>query len=62
MRFVIRNLVDVDEVSPATAPEIFLDCLLDDTQKIFPSTAPEILLCWRRWRVLALVASLKRKG
>jgi len=27
MRFVIRNLVDVDDVSPATAPEIpFDDC------------------------------------
>ena len=36
MRFVIRNLVDVDEVSPAMAPEI----LLDGTVK-----APEILLC-----------------
>ena len=39
MRFVIRNLVDVDEVSPATAPEIFFDGLW-----IFPSTAPEIHL------------------
>jgi hypothetical protein len=36
MRFVIRNLVDVDEVSPTTAPEI----LPDGTVK-----APEILLC-----------------
>jgi hypothetical protein len=25
MRFVIRNLVDVDDVSPATAPETPLD-------------------------------------
>ena len=25
MRFVIRNLVDVDDVSPATAPEIPFD-------------------------------------
>jgi hypothetical protein len=25
MRFVIRNLVDVEEASPATAPEILLD-------------------------------------
>jgi hypothetical protein len=25
MRFVIRNLVDVEEASPATTPEIFLD-------------------------------------
>jgi hypothetical protein len=25
MRFVIRNLVDVDDVSPATAPENPLD-------------------------------------
>ena len=24
MRFVIRNLIDVDDVSPATAPEILL--------------------------------------
>ena len=24
MRFVIRNLVDVDDVSPATAPEIHM--------------------------------------
>jgi hypothetical protein len=36
MRFVIRNLVDVDEASPATAPEI----LLDGTVK-----APGNLLC-----------------
>ena len=34
MRFVIRNLVDVDDVSPATAPEIgtwpgdYLDVIL----------------------------------
>ena len=34
MRFVIRNLVDVDDVSPATAPEIgtwlgdYLDMIL----------------------------------
>ena len=27
MRFVIRNLIDVDDVSPATAPEILPDCL-----------------------------------
>jgi hypothetical protein len=39
MRFVIRNLVDVDDVSSATAPEILLDGLW-----IFPSTAPGILL------------------
>ena len=26
MRFVIRNLVDDDDVSPATAPEIPFDC------------------------------------
>ena len=25
MRFVIRNLIDVDDVSPATAPEIPFD-------------------------------------
>ena len=36
MRFVIRNLVDVDDVSPATAPEIgelsgdYLDLILPD--------------------------------
>jgi len=28
MRFVIRNLVDVEEASPATAPEILLDALM----------------------------------
>jgi hypothetical protein len=50
MRFMIRNLVDVDDASPATAPEILFDDLW-----IFPSTAPEILLCWWRWLVLALV-------
>ena len=27
MRFVIRNLIDVDDVSSATAPEMFSDCL-----------------------------------
>jgi hypothetical protein len=27
MRFVIRNLIDVDDVSPATVPEILPDCL-----------------------------------
>ena len=27
MRFVIRNLIDVDDVSPAMAPEILPDCL-----------------------------------
>ena len=36
MRFLIRNLVDVDDVSPATAPEIgellgdYLDLILPD--------------------------------
>ena len=46
MRFVIRNLIDVDDVSPATAPEILLDGVL-----IFLSTAPEILLdgTYSRW-------------
>ena len=29
MRFVIRNLVDVDDVSPATAPEIPFDVYLN---------------------------------
>ena len=29
MRFVIRNLVDVDDLSPATAPEILLDVCLN---------------------------------
>ena len=29
MRFVIRNLVDVDDVSPTTAPEIPFDCGLN---------------------------------
>ena len=29
MRFVIRNLVDVDDVSPATAPEIPFDVWLN---------------------------------
>ena len=29
MRFVIRNLVDVDDVSPATAPEIPFDATLN---------------------------------
>ena len=27
MIFVIRNLIDVDDVSPATVPEILPDCL-----------------------------------
>jgi hypothetical protein len=36
MRFVIWNLVDVDDVSPAMAPEIPFDSVL-----IFPSMAPE---------------------
>jgi hypothetical protein len=27
VRFVIRNLIDVDDVSPATAPKILPDCL-----------------------------------
>jgi hypothetical protein len=30
MRFVIRNLVDVDDVSPATAPENSFDDVLMD--------------------------------
>ena len=29
MRFVIRNLIDVDDVSPATAPEIPFDVCLN---------------------------------
>jgi hypothetical protein len=29
MRFVIRNLVDVDDVSPATTPEIPFDVCLN---------------------------------
>ena len=29
MRFLIRNLVDVDDVSPATAPEILFDVCLN---------------------------------
>jgi hypothetical protein len=29
MRFVIRNLVDVDDVSPTTAPEIPFDVCLN---------------------------------
>ena len=29
MRFLIKNLVDVDDVSPAMAPEIPFDCGLD---------------------------------
>jgi hypothetical protein len=37
MRFVIRNLVDVDDVSPAMAPEILWLRVL-----IFPSTALEV--------------------
>jgi hypothetical protein len=36
MRFVIRNLVDVEEASPATAPEILLDGMVK---------APGNLLC-----------------
>ena len=35
MRFVIRNLVDVDDVSPAAAPEIPFDCCLNYTS-VFP--------------------------
>ena len=34
MRFVIRNLVDVDDVSPATAPEIPFD--VAGTTSVFP--------------------------
>ena len=34
MRFVIRNLVDVDDVSPATAPEILLMRL--ELRRYFP--------------------------
>ena len=34
MGFVIRNLVNVDDVSPATAPEIFL--MSARTTSIFP--------------------------
>ena len=34
MRFVIRNLVDVDDVSPATAPEIPFDVAC--TMSVFP--------------------------
>ena len=34
MRFVIRNLIDVDDVSPATAPKIPLTWL--ETASIFP--------------------------
>mgnify|MGYP005824441329 CR=1 FL=1 len=29
MRFVIRNLIDVDDVSPATTPEIPFDAALN---------------------------------
>jgi hypothetical protein len=29
MRFVMRNLVDVEDASPATAPEILLDVVRD---------------------------------
>ena len=29
MRFLIRNMVDVDDVSPATAPEIPFDVCLN---------------------------------
>ena len=34
MRFVIRNLVDVDDVSPATVPEIPFDWL--ELRRYFP--------------------------
>jgi hypothetical protein len=34
MRFVIRNLIDVDDVSPATAPEIPFDVAW--TTSVFP--------------------------
>jgi hypothetical protein len=34
MRFVIRNLIDVDDVSPATVPKIPLTWL--ETASVFP--------------------------
>ena len=34
MRFVIRNLIDVDDVSPAMAPEIPFDAA--STTSVFP--------------------------
>ena len=48
MRFVIRKLVDVDDVSPATAPEVSFDVcqnyvgisLSDETKVIEPVGEP----------------------
>ena len=34
MRFLIRNLIDVDDVSPATAPDIPFD--VAQTMSVFP--------------------------
>ena len=47
MRFVIRNLIDVHDVSLATAPEIH-KLTGDYLDLILPATSPEIPLTWLR--------------